>query len=83
MAGRSAGFRHSDAVREKIRTGNLIDRLMRNAEADQEFMTANQIRCAEILLRKSVPDLQAVTHSGDPDSPVKIEIVTGVTRPAD
>lgn len=66
--GRKAGFRHSDAVREKIRVGVLLERLMANALADQEFMTSGQIKSAEILLRKAIPDLSStdltanVTH---------------------
>ena len=61
---------HKAGVREKIRVAVLIDRLQRNAEADQEFMTPNQIKCAEILLKKSLPDLSSVQHTGDAENPI-------------
>lgn len=35
-------------------------------------MTPTQIKAAEILLRKSIPDLQAVTISGDAENPLVI-----------
>jgi hypothetical protein len=50
---------HTAQVREKIQTSQLINRLQDNA-IGEENMTAGQIRSAEILLRKSVPDLQAI-----------------------
>jgi hypothetical protein len=50
---------HSKLVRERIQTSQLINRLQDNA-IGEETMTAGQIRSAEILLRKSVPDLQAI-----------------------
>ena len=44
-----------------------------------EEMTQTQIRAAEIVLKKAVPDLSAVQHGGDPDNPVqtvsRIELV--------
>jgi hypothetical protein len=59
---------HDDATREKIRTSQLLNRLQDNALAEKEFMTAGQIRSAEIALRKSMPDLAAVDHSGEIDT---------------
>ena len=51
--------RHSDMVRTKIQTSQLLNRL-----ADQAFgkieLEANQIRSIEILLNKALPNLQAV-----------------------
>ena len=79
MSGRRPGFSHNPHVREKIRTSVLIDRLMKNAEADQEFMSANQIRCAEILLKKTLPDLtfNQNEHSGFEGGPLEIKLIAG------
>lgn len=64
---------HPDIVRERIQAGQLITRLS-NHVAGKVDMTSSQVRAAEILLRKSVPDLQSVTISGDADSPLTITI---------
>lgn len=37
-------------------------------------MTPSQVRAAEILLRKLVPDLTAVTHSGEVEHQVKVSV---------
>jgi hypothetical protein len=37
-------------------------------------MSATQIQAAKILLAKSVPDLSAVTHSGDSDDPMRVKV---------
>ena len=54
----------SDAVKEKIRTSQLINRLQKNALADDEIMTAGQIASANALLDRVLPKLKAVEHSG-------------------
>ena len=62
-----------DAHRERIKTGNLINRLQKNAfgelintETKQPTeMTAGQIKSAEILLKKTLPDLKSVEISGN------------------
>lgn len=59
-------------AREKIRTTQLINRLQDHAFGTVE-MTDTQIKATAILLKKSLPDLQAITHSGDPESPIKHE----------
>lgn len=67
--------KHSELVRKRIQTSQLINRLQDNALSESgEIMTAAQIRSAEILLRKSVPDLQAtdITSGGEP-----VEILLG------
>ena len=50
--------------RERIKTGVLLQRLMQHAEGVIE-MTQTQIKAAEILLRKCIPDLAAEQHSGE------------------
>lgn len=49
--------------RERIQTGVLLDRLSKHGVGEIE-MTATQIKAADILLRKVIPDLKAVELSG-------------------
>lgn len=52
-----------DIVRSRIQVGVLVNRLEKQA-AGQLEMTPNQLRATEILLRKTLPDLSQVDHSG-------------------
>ena len=45
--------------REKIKTSMLLNRLADHANGDAE-MSTTQVRAAEILLKKTMPDLSAV-----------------------
>lgn len=63
---------HPDVVREKIKASQLINRLHLHAFGEVE-LTATQVRAIEILLKKGVPDLSAVTLAGDSDNPLRIE----------
>jgi hypothetical protein len=58
---------HSALVRKRIQTSQLVTRLETNALSSDEIMTAGQIRSAEILLKKAVPDLTAVDVEPDKD----------------
>jgi hypothetical protein len=53
--------------RASIHTGLVLKRLQRHILREDhklhEKMSATQIRAAEILLRKTIPDLSAVEHS--------------------
>jgi len=51
--------RHSDMVRTKIQTSQLLNRLTDHAFGKIDLET-NQIRSIEILLNKALPNLQAV-----------------------
>lgn len=64
MAGRSKGYRHNENTRGKIQAAQIINRLQRfvNGEID---MSPAQVNAANILLRKVIPDLSAVEHSGE------------------
>lgn len=55
-----------EEAREKIKTTQLINRLQDHALGEIE-MSQTQIRATEVLLKKRVPDLQAITMSGDDD----------------
>lgn len=63
-----------EEARKKIQTTQLINRLQKHALGKlKKPMDATQIRAVEVLLKKSVPDLQSITHQGDDDgNPVSI-----------
>ena len=61
---------HKAEVRERIKVSQLLNRLHQNA-LESECMTAGQLKAAEILLRKALPDLASVQHSGDSENPVE------------
>ena len=58
-------------VREKIQASMLI-RALHDCVEGRNKMTSVQVRAAEVLLRKVVPDLAAVEYSGE--TTVKYEI---------
>lgn len=53
-----------DEARGKIRTTQLINRLQDHIDGKCE-MSQTQITAIRILLGKSIPDLQAVEHTGE------------------
>jgi len=65
--------RHQNDIREKIRAGLLVKRLEDHVVEDVP-MADSQVRAALGLLKKIVPDLQAVENSGDPDAPMHMVI---------
>ena len=65
---------HQEDVRLKIKTSQLINRLQNYALGDDAIvLESGHLKAIEILLRKSLPDLSAVTVSGDPEAPIKHE----------
>ena len=66
-----------DNVREAIRTTQLVKRLQCFALEEKDDagndveIDGNRLRAIETLLRKTVPDLKAIEHSGNPDQPVE------------
>lgn len=75
MAGRPMGRLHQDDVRAKIQTSQLINRLTSHALGEVE-LSPTQVRAIEILIKKTLPDLQSIEWTGDPDNPV--ELVTNI-----
>ncbi len=68
-----------DKVRERIRVGNLIQAIEQHALGRRQ-MSATAIRAAEVVLRKALPDLSAVEHSGFVETPpTREEIVARFT----
>jgi hypothetical protein len=82
--GRTAGFRMSDDHRVKIQKSNILNALIEHAEGRRE-MTATQVSAGLGLLKKCLPDLSAVTISGDGDNPVNVvhRIERAIVRPDD
>ena len=62
---RFLGKHHADQTRAKIKSTQILLRLQENIFAEEDFLTSGQIKSAEILLRKVIPDLKAIEHSGE------------------
>lgn len=72
--------RHSQMVRDKIQATKLIQLLQDYALGDIEEIANGRMKAIEILLKKSVPDLQSIELTGDEENPVVTRVVTGVPR---
>lgn len=73
---------HDQKTREKIQTTQLVNRLTDHILGKNE-MKSTQVRAAEILLNKTLPNLQATTLKGDEDSPLVInEIKRTIVKPS-
>jgi hypothetical protein len=83
MAART-NLRQQDQTRSAIQTTQLVKRLQDFALGEEGVeIDAGRLKAIEILLRKSLPDLSAVTMTGDPDNPVVVEkIVRQIVDPA-
>jgi hypothetical protein len=62
--GRKPGFQMGAEHRGKIQNSNILSALIEHAEGTRE-MAATQVTAALGLLRKVMPDLAAVQHSGE------------------
>ncbi len=68
-------LRQQEQTRSAIQTSQLINRLQRFALAEDGVeIDSNRLKAIEVLLRKSLPDLSAVSISGDPENPLKHEV---------
>jgi hypothetical protein len=61
--GRKPGFIMSDAHRVKIQNSNILNALIEHVEGKRD-MAASQVTAGIALLRKVLPDMQAVTVEG-------------------
>lgn len=84
--GREPGFRMSPEHRTKIANSQILKCLIKHATGKME-MTPSQVTAGLGLLKKVMPDLNAVTLSGDPDSPIetitRIELIAGSEEDGD
>lgn len=74
MAARKLKPHHQDDIRQKIQASQLINVLQNHALGKTEELSQSRIKAIEILLRKSVSDLSAVTIGGDTENPVSVAI---------
>jgi hypothetical protein len=71
MAARTRKVRHDENTRAKIKTSQLVNRLTAHVLGTVE-MSPSQVTAGLGLLKKTLPDLQAVEHSGDQDNPIAL-----------
>lgn len=65
---------HQDDVRKKIQTTQLINVLQKHALTGEGEFAMTRMKAIEILLRKSIADLSAVTVSGDANNPLQTSL---------
>lgn len=58
---------HPDDVKAKIQASQLINRLTEHAISKVPLMDSSQVKAAQILLAKVVPDLKSIEHTGGLD----------------
>lgn len=75
--------RHQDEVRTKIQASQLINVLQNHALGkDDKEITMTRMKAIEILLRKSLPDLSAITLNGEgEEGEILHKVVREVVRP--
>jgi hypothetical protein len=61
MAARSTKLELTERWKEKIKASMLLNRLMEHILSDDGILNASQVRAAEILLKKVMPDLAHTT----------------------
>lgn len=65
-------IRHAH-IRDKIRASVILDRLEKNALGElSPAMDAQQIKSAEICLKKVIPDLSAITIGNEEDQALRV-----------
>ena len=75
MAARKMTLTHQDDVRRKIQASQLVNVLQAHALTGEGEFSMTRMKAIEILLRKSIADLSAITISGDANSPLTINAV--------
>ena len=71
MAARTLRPKHSDEIRSKIQASVIIGFLTEHVKGNRE-MSATQVRSAEILLKKSVPDISSIELTGADGGPIRV-----------
>lgn len=76
--------KHQEETRTRIQTSQLINRLQNHALSEEvNELKPSQLRAIEILLKKSLPDLQSTEITGDSDAPVNLKVITGIPKKSD
>ena len=73
MAARTRKTALTDTWKERIKASVLGLRLYAHAQGEIE-MSATQIKAADILLKKLIPDLARNELVGDPNNPIKTSL---------
>jgi hypothetical protein len=73
MAARTKAVRLSEEWRERIRTAGILERLEKAAMGETE-VTPTQLKAAEIVLRKTLPDLARTEVTGNDGAPQELVI---------
>ena len=60
---------HQDEIRTKIQTSQLINVLENHALGITEELSNSRIKAIELLLNKTLPNLQSTEITGDDDTP--------------
>lgn len=83
MAARTRKLIHDEETRARIKISQLINRLTDHAFGKVE-LSPTQVRAIEVLVRKRLPDLSSIAHSGPDGGPIKVERIERViVRPKD
>jgi hypothetical protein len=80
---RSAGYRHNEDTRKKIKAAQIINRLEKHVFSDKPILDASQVNAAKALLNKVLPDLQAVDMTAQVEGSFSVTVVSGVPRADD
>jgi hypothetical protein len=73
MAARKVRTKLSEEWRERIRSGVILQRLEKAAMGELEMSSAS-LKAAEIVLRKTIPDLARTEHTGQDNGPIKMQV---------
>ena len=73
--------RHSEEVRARIQTSQLINVLQDHALTGVGEFASSRMKAIEILLRKSIPDLSAITIAGDSENPLNLGVTVTFVKP--
>lgn len=73
MAARKNRVTLSHEWRERIRSGVILQRLEKAALGEVEISPAS-LKAAEIVLRKTIPDLARHEHTGNNGDKIKVEV---------
>ena len=62
----------SEATRKRIKTTMIVKRLMDHIVAEGDLMTKSQVTAAQVLLRKTLPDLSSIDMAAEIDTTLTI-----------
>ena len=73
MAARKRKITLSDSWKEKIQASQIMNRLLKHVEGEIE-LSGTQVKAADILLKKVVPDLARTENTGADGGPQEMRI---------